>query len=60
MTSVAASAEAAAPEGSPGTRERAFGDVLLEVTFEDGRRGTASADLKIVDAKTFPAMKRAA
>ena len=31
MTSVAASAEAAAPEGSPGTRERAFGDVLLEV-----------------------------
>ena len=30
------------------------------VKFEDGRSGTVSATLKIVDAKTFPPMKRAA
>jgi long-chain acyl-CoA synthetase len=30
------------------------------VKFEDGRSGTVSATLRIVDAKTFPAMKRAA
>ena len=30
------------------------------VTFEDGRTGSISATLKIVDAKTFPAMKKAA
>ncbi len=30
------------------------------VKFEDGRSGSVSADLKIVDAKTFPAVKRAA
>ena len=30
------------------------------VKFEDGRSGMVAADLKIVDAKTFPALKRAA
>ena len=30
------------------------------VKFEDGRSGRVSATLKIVDAKTFPAMKKAA
>ncbi|MDI4635358.1 AMP-binding protein [Pelomonas sp. V22] len=30
------------------------------VKFEDGRSGAVSADLKIVDAKTFPAVQRAA
>jgi long-chain acyl-CoA synthetase len=30
------------------------------VKFEDGRTGSVSATLKIVDAKTFPAMKQAA
>jgi len=30
------------------------------VTFEDGRKGVVSADLKIADAKVFPAMKAAA
>jgi long-chain acyl-CoA synthetase len=30
------------------------------VKFEDGRSGVVSATLKIVDVKTFPAMKRAA
>jgi long-chain acyl-CoA synthetase len=30
------------------------------VKFEDGRTGSVSATLKIVDVKTFPAMKRAA
>jgi long-chain acyl-CoA synthetase len=30
------------------------------VKFEDGRSGSVSADLKIVDVKTFPAVKRAA
>jgi long-chain acyl-CoA synthetase len=31
-----------------------------QVRFEDGRTGSVAATLKIVDAKTFPAMKRAA
>ena len=30
------------------------------VKFEDGRSGVVSATLKIIDAKTFPALKRAA
>jgi long-chain acyl-CoA synthetase len=30
------------------------------VKFEDGRSGSVSATLQIVDVKTFPAMKRAA
>ncbi len=30
------------------------------VKFEDGRSGVVSADLKIMDAKTFPSMKKAA
>ncbi|MBC7941659.1 MAG: AMP-binding protein, partial [Chitinophagaceae bacterium] len=30
------------------------------VKFEDGRSGSVSATIKIVDAKTFPALKRAA
>ena len=30
------------------------------VKFEDGRSGAVSATLKIADAKTFPAMKKAA
>ena len=30
------------------------------VKFEDGRSGVVSADLKIMDAKTFPTMKKAA
>ena len=30
------------------------------VKFEDGRTGSVAATLKIVDAKTFPAMKKAA
>ena len=30
------------------------------VKFEDGRSGSISATLVIVDAKTFPAMKKAA
>lgn len=34
--------------------------VETQVKFEDGRTGTVSATLKIADAKTFPAMKRAA
>jgi long-chain acyl-CoA synthetase len=34
--------------------------VQTQVKFEDGRTGMVAADLKIVDAKTFPAMKRAA
>jgi long-chain acyl-CoA synthetase len=36
--------------------------VETEVTFEDGRKGTIAADLKILDAKTFPvaeAMRKA-
>ena len=34
--------------------------VETEVTFEDGRTGKVAADLKIVDAKTFPMARRAA
>ena len=30
------------------------------VSFEDGRKGVVSAELKIMDAKVFPAVKRAA
>jgi long-chain acyl-CoA synthetase len=34
--------------------------IETEVKFEDGRRGKVAADLKIVDAKTFPIAKKAA
>ncbi len=34
--------------------------IETQVKFEDGRSGMVSATLKISDAKTFPAMKRAA
>ncbi|RIX49139.1 MAG: long-chain fatty acid--CoA ligase [Rhodocyclales bacterium GT-UBC] len=34
--------------------------IETEVKFEDGRRGKISADLRIVDAKTFPIVKKAA
>ena len=34
--------------------------IETQVKFEDGRTGMVAADLKIADAKTFPAMKRAA
>ena len=34
--------------------------IETEVKFEDGRRGKVSADLKIVDVKTFPIAKKAA
>jgi long-chain acyl-CoA synthetase len=34
--------------------------IETQVKFEDGRTGSVSADLQIVDAKTFPAMRRAA
>jgi long-chain acyl-CoA synthetase len=34
--------------------------IETEVKFEDGRRGKVSANLKIVDAKTFPVVKKAA
>ena len=34
--------------------------VETEVKFEDGRKGRIAADLKIVDAKTFPLARRAA
>ena len=34
--------------------------VETEVSFEDGRKGTVSADLKIVDVKVFPAVRKAA
>jgi long-chain acyl-CoA synthetase len=30
------------------------------VKFEDGRSGSVAATLKIIDAKTFPAVRRAA
>jgi long-chain acyl-CoA synthetase len=32
----------------------------IAVKFEDGRSGSVSATLKIIDAKTFPAVRRAA
>ena len=34
--------------------------IETEVKFEDGRRGKVAADLKIVDAKTFPVVKKVA
>ncbi|MBS1143245.1 MAG: AMP-dependent synthetase and ligase [Proteobacteria bacterium] len=34
--------------------------IETEVKFEDGRRGKVAADLVIVDAKTFPIVKKAA
>jgi len=34
--------------------------VETEVTFEDGRKGRIAADLKILDAKTFPVARKAA
>ena len=39
-----------------------LGEQFIEtaVKFEDGRSGSISATLKIVDAKTFPAMQKAA
>jgi len=34
--------------------------IETEVKFEDGRRGKVAADLQIVDAKTFPPVRKAA
>jgi long-chain acyl-CoA synthetase len=34
--------------------------VETQMTFEDGRTGVVAADLRIADAKTFPAVQRAA
>jgi long-chain acyl-CoA synthetase len=34
--------------------------IETQVSFEDGRKGTVSAELKIVDVKVFPAVKQAA
>jgi long-chain acyl-CoA synthetase len=34
--------------------------IETEVSFEDGRKGMVSAELKIVDVKVFPAMRKAA
>ncbi|HMQ12628.1 MAG TPA: AMP-binding protein, partial [Candidatus Competibacter phosphatis] len=34
--------------------------IETEVKFEDGRRGKVSADLRIIDAETFPVAKQAA
>ena len=34
--------------------------IETQVKFEDGRTGMVSATLKIADAKTFPAMQKAA
>ncbi len=34
--------------------------ISTQVKFEDGRTGVVSADLRIVDAKTYPSMERAA
>ena len=34
--------------------------IETQVKFEDGRRGVVSADLKIVDVKVFPPVKKAA
>jgi long-chain acyl-CoA synthetase len=34
--------------------------IETQVRFEDGRAGMVAADLKIVDAKTYPGMRRAA
>ncbi|MDJ0945057.1 MAG: AMP-binding protein [Kiloniellales bacterium] len=40
-----------------GGADHAF--IETQVTFEDGRTGRLSADLRIVEAKTYPAMKMA-
>ena len=34
--------------------------IETQVSFEDGRKGVVSADLKIMDVKVFPAVKKAA
>ena len=34
--------------------------IETQVSFEDGRKGVVSADLKILDVKVFPAVKKAA
>jgi len=34
--------------------------IEIPVSFEDGRKGTVSAELKIMDVQVFPAVKRAA
>jgi long-chain acyl-CoA synthetase len=34
--------------------------VETQMTFEDGRTGVVAADLRIADAKTYPAVRRAA
>jgi long-chain acyl-CoA synthetase len=34
--------------------------VETQMTFEDGRTGVVAADLRIADAKTYPAVQRAA
>ena len=34
--------------------------IETQVSFEDGRKGAVSADLKIMDAKVFPAVRQAA
>ena len=34
--------------------------IETQVSFEDGRKGSVGAELKIVDVKVFPAVKRAA
>jgi long-chain acyl-CoA synthetase len=34
--------------------------IATQVKFEDGRQGTVSADLRIVDARVFPVLERAA
>ena len=34
--------------------------IETQVSFEDGRKGTVSAELKIMDVKVFPAVKKAA
>ena len=40
--------------------DKAHQFIETEVKFEDGRRGNVSADLKILDAKTFPIVRKAA
>ena len=40
--------------------DRASQFIETPVTFEDGRRGSVSADLRIVDTKTFPSLRSAA
>ena len=43
---------------APWQREVGIASVLER--WEDGRRGKDSADLKIIDVKTFPVVKKAA